>query len=142
MARLIALFCALVLIAPSLAHAEGLTALPAIQEAMVTRFFKELQTGAATKAYADLVTEEISQKKPQEMQYLVQQTNSAMSIYGKINGWEFMSAKALSPSYIQAYYLVRMPTAPIFFKFDFYKTDTKWTVIRVFFMDDYSKLPE
>jgi hypothetical protein len=140
MLRALAFCLALTLAVPTLARAGEIGA---PQDALVQRFFQQLQAGEIGPAYDKLFAGTLLvERKQAEVAMLNAQTASAMSLYGKVNGWELMSADNMSASYGQAIYLLRTDNAPLFFKFDFYKAKDRWVVVRIFFNDTYSALPK
>jgi hypothetical protein len=125
----------------SVALAEPSSILPD-QTAKIEKFVDDLKVGNAARAYEGLFAGTRMSDKPMDLQSMSAQTTNALSLYGKINGWSLIEQKDLSPDFSQVTFLLKTDATPLFFKFDFYRPNGKWLVTRVFFNDQYSKLPE
>jgi opacity protein-like surface antigen len=110
------------------------------QDALLQSFFGELKANRAANAYSALFAGTNTMSKQQEMQILIGQTSSVLSIYGKVTGWEPIRIEETSPSFTQALYLLKTEGVPVFFKFEFYNNGSKWTITRVNFQDNYATL--
>ena len=100
-------------------------------------FFRALQTGEAAKAYHDIWIGTFMAKKQPEVDNVASQTTFALKTYGKVLGWELVSEKAITPSFLERVYLVRTEALPLFFRMQFYKPVAKWQVGSLYFTDNY-----
>ena len=105
-------------------------------------FFRAVQAGDIPKAFDDAWRGTIMAKKQAEVENLGTQMGSVFQIYGKMLGWELVSEKVISPSFVQRIYLVRTPNAPVFFRMQFYKASTSWVMSGVYFTDTYDKVAD
>lgn len=138
MIRALAFAALLALTTPIAAAAESPTVrIDSGQDAVVQAFFKELQGGRTPAAYQGLFGSAMMIKKQVEVENLIAQTNNAMNLFGKVSGWELVTADEISPSYGQAVYALKTETLPLFFKFEFYRNTTRRTVTRMDFTDSY-----
>ena len=103
-------------------------------------FFRTLQAGDTAKAYKDIWGGTLMDKKQGEVENLVLQTATTLKTYGKVVGWELVSEKIISASYIERVYLVRTEGLPIFFKMYFYRPSSKWLVTNLYFTDTYKNV--
>lgn len=105
-------------------------------------FFRTLQTGDPVKAYTAIFPPGMAAKKQADLENLSTQTGTALKYYGKILGWELAKEERVSPSYVRRLYVVRTEMAPLFYRFDFYKPETTWTAVNVYFADQYGKVAD
>ena len=110
--------------------------------AIADGFFRSLQAGQADKAYRDIWRgTPMMERKPVEVQAVIDQTAAALQLYGRIDRWEPMTDDLTSPSFITLTYLVAADVGPLFFRLQFYKKPAGWTVYRIDFADRVGKLP-
>jgi hypothetical protein len=136
MPRALVIAAAIVLTGP--AHAQDATPPDKIADS----FFRYLQTGQFTKAYQDVWRGTPMDKKQADVETITTQTASALQIYGKIDGWEFVSEKVVAPSFQERTYLLRTDRGPLFFRMQFYRRPTGWSVYRIDFADTLPRLPK
>lgn len=121
---------------PAESHATTAAApAPGSPDAVADAFFRTLQAGQTSRAYADMWAGTLMSKKQADVENLTNQTESILKIYGKIDGWEVMESRELSPSYVERTYLLRTVSAPLFFKFQFYHAPSGWLVAWLNFAD-------
>ena len=135
MVRLLALIACLAFAAPAMAQTSEANS----PDGVANAFFRDLQSGDTTKAYTSIFSPVVISKKQADVENLSAQTAAALKFYGKVLGWELAHETQVSPSYVRRLYVVRTEVAPLFYRFDFYKPSTKWTVVNVFFADQYAK---
>ncbi|MDB5425967.1 MAG: hypothetical protein JWQ29_3383 [Phenylobacterium sp.] len=137
------------MLAPLLAALALATATPAhapppgpanSPSAIADGFFATLQAGEASKAYSQVLGR-LATSKPAEMQNLVGQNEMALKMFGKISGWELARERVISPSFVERVYVLRTENAPLFYRMHFYRADTTWVLVSIFFNDTYDKLP-
>ena len=123
---------------PAVACAQAETA----PNGIVDSFFRDLQAGDVTKAYQGVwAGTQMLTNKPADVAMMASQTNSALQLYGKIHGWEPVKEDVVAPSFRVQTHMLRTDLAPLFFRFQFYRKQDKWTVYRVDFADQMSRLP-
>lgn len=130
--------------------AAALFAVPAIAwaqpdpspDGIVDGFFRGLQAGEVTKAYQGVwAGTQMLANKPADVAMMASQTSSALQLYGRIYGWEPVKEDVVAPSYRVQTHMLRTDLAPLFFRFQFYRKQDKWTVYRLDFADQMSRLP-
>lgn len=110
--------------------------------ALADGFFTDLQRGQVGKAYRDIwAGTAMMARKPAEVDAVIAQTASALQLYGRIDRWEPMGFEPVSPSFSKLTYLVAADIGPLFFRLQFYKKPTGWSVYRVDFADQQAQLP-
>jgi hypothetical protein len=107
-------------------------------DALADAYFGSLKSGSFDVESNRLLAPLMAQK-PAEVQNLIAQTNIVMRMYGKVRGWEMMRERALSPSFVERFYLLKLD-GPIFYRIMFYKSDGDWTIYSVSFFDQYEKV--
>ena len=101
----------------------------------ITAFFKKLETGAIEDGYKTLFEGSlISKEKPQAIQAMVTQTSAAFAIYGKILGWERVEEKVFGQSLKKITYLMNTKY-PVAWEFYFWKSEGRWSVVNVRFVE-------
>jgi hypothetical protein len=104
-------------------------------------FFTSLKAGEFVKAYQDIWRGTPMDKKQADVEAMITQTGSAFQLYGKMDGWETVSEETVAPSFRRHTYLVRTDVGPLFFRMQFYRRASGWSVYRLDFADQLSRLP-
>ena len=129
--RHICLLTVLMLLPFSIAYSSGL----GTADETITAFFKKLETGAIEDGYKTLFEGSlISKEKPQTIQAMVVQTHAAFDIYGKIRGWEKVEEKLFGQSLRKITYLMNTQY-PVAWEFYFWKSEGRWSVVNVRFVE-------
>ena len=81
------------------------------------------------------------ERKPDEFANAVGQTQNALSIYGKLIGYELANETKISPSLFKRVYVSRSQQMPLFWSLYFYKGPSGLSVVQFNFSDlvKYSK---
>ncbi len=88
------------------------------------------------KAFKTLLKNSPINKKSTDVEGLIKETNRAVNLYGKIVGYEPVSAEIASPSYIRIRYISIHADNPMRWVFTFYKSPVRgWVVNNVRFDD-------
>lgn len=127
----------LALVAVGLMALGALTAkpLPGEVQAKSEAFFKLLQEGNVSQAYASLAGEgRISQKKD-ALNALETQTELGLEVYGEFEGVETLREMWASPSLVQGVYLYKMRDFALVWWITYYRSSQGWQVANVTFND-------
>ncbi|NWF94126.1 MAG: hypothetical protein HXY46_14590 [Syntrophaceae bacterium] len=109
--------------------------------AMAENFFRMLQAGKVSQAYDQLfVGSSIPQVKPQEAEMVKRQTESGLSLYGKILGFELVREEKFGTSVVRLVYVLKSEKNPTVWELYFYKPKANWFLARFFFNDQFQLL--
>ena len=100
--------------------AEGRAEVGRLTEA----FFRSVQAGDATKAYADLFRGTLLESKTVEVAQLATQTNFILQTYGAATSWELASSECMTDYICKLVYVVRMEKGPVAFWLYAYRQPT------------------
>ena len=104
-------------------------------------FLSAIKTGDITSAYDQLfIGSTIPADKPQALTLLKQQTKTALPIYGKIIGYEFVLTEKFGNSLVRLVYLLKSEKHPTVWEFYFYKPKSEWFVSNILFNDQFQLL--
>ena len=78
--------------------------------------------------------------KSQDILYLKKQTDNALSLYGKILGYEFVKEETYGTSVVKLIYLLKSEDFFTVWTFHFYKPKETWLTAGVFFNSEFSSL--
>ncbi len=97
---------------------------------MVKRFFETYQERGSTAALDDLYDSNPWMSKAEDaVQNLKTQMEGLTEDFvGKFHGYEEITTKSLSSSFVLKSYLVRFDRQPLRFTFEFYKPDDTWRI--------------
>lgn len=104
-------------------------------------FFLTLIEGDINGAYDEIFAGSgIMEAKPQEVQLLKSQTQSAFEIYGKAFAFEIIHNEQLSASLIRLVYLLKFEYLPLTWEFYFYKPRDNWKLSNITFVDQFQNI--
>lgn len=104
-------------------------------------FLAEIKSGDVAAAYNKLfVGSSIPTDKPQAVTLLKQQTQTALPIYGKVIGYEFLREEKFGDSVIRLVYLLKSEKHPTVWEFYFYKPKSEWFLSNILFNDQFQLL--
>ena len=105
------------------------------------KFFLTLIKGDINGAYDEIfVGTGIMEAKPQAVQMLKTQTQSAFQIYGKPFAFETIHNEQLSPSLIRLVYLLKFEQLPVTWEMYFYKPRDDWKLSNITFVDQFQNI--
>ena len=105
------------------------------------KFFLTLIKGDINGAYDEIfVGTGIMEGKPQAVQMLKTQTQSAFQIYGKPFDFETIHNEQLSPSLIRLVYLLKFEQLPVTWEMYFYKPRDDWKLSNITFVDQFQNI--
>jgi len=114
---------------------------PLSPEDITNTFFTTLIKGDISGSYEFLFRgSSIPIDKPQAVVLLKQQTQNALSLYGKILGYEFIKEEKFGSAIVRRLYVLKSEKGPIIWEFHFYKPKESWFLINVAFNDEYNLL--
>ncbi|MBX3044719.1 MAG: hypothetical protein KIT33_06105 [Candidatus Kapabacteria bacterium] len=109
---------------------------PQILKTRVEVFFGQLMKDDVKKAYDNILSSSPISRQKADLDNLHSQTNRAFNIYGKLSGYEAVSAEIATSSYIRLRYLGLHGNFPVRWIFTFYKSPEKdWIVTNIKFDD-------
>jgi hypothetical protein len=90
-------------------------------------FLLSMQSGDIEKAFADLLIESpLVSQSPEKVSNLKAQTKTALTLYGKIKGYDFVSEATLGFSVVKLTYVQKMDSVALVWNFFFYLPKDKW----------------
>jgi hypothetical protein len=105
-------------------------------DTLVQAFFDSLGKGKTSEAVDQVFAGNgLMSKKPQDVELVKQQINSAIAFYGSPLGNEFLSSEDVSPSLIKRSYLLKHDMIATHWQFAFYRAKSDWVVIWLVFDD-------
>ncbi len=108
---------------------------------MVETFFGMIQKGQISQAYDQLlINSSIPASKPQAVQLLKTQTQNAMTLYGKMLGFEKIHEEQMGESVVRLVYLLKLDLVPTTWEFYFYKPKSVWFLASITFNDQFNGL--
>jgi hypothetical protein len=118
-----------------------LTPLPAPPELKgnLDAFFAGMNEGNAAKAYDGLVKGQPLSEREEELKFMVNMTQQALTLYGKSTGSELVDTKSAGARLITITYLTFHPKAPLRWKVICYKPQNSWILIDVVFDDGFKE---
>jgi hypothetical protein len=108
--------------------------------AVVDMFFGKLKAGPSIDAYRGIWTGTLMDKKPGQLQFLADQTDTVLRYYGPVTGWELLREGPGSLHLKDKTYVLRTQGGPIFFRFQLFDDGTHWMISKLTFNDDVDKL--
>ncbi len=118
-----------------------LTPLPAPAELKgnLDGFFAGLIEGNAQKAYDALVKAQPLSEREEELKFMINMTQQALTLYGKSTGSELVDTKSAGARLMTITYLTFHQKAPLRWKVICYKPQTAWILIDVVFDDGFKE---
>jgi hypothetical protein len=108
---------------------------------MAETFFHSLQGGKISQAYDQLFAgSNIPQTKPQEVEMVKRQTESGLTLYGKILGFELIREEKFGASVVRLVYVLKSEKAPTIWELYYYKPKGNWFLGRFLFNDQFNLL--
>ena len=108
---------------------------------MAETFFQTIEKGQVSLAYDQLfVNSSIPASKPQAVQLLKTQTQTALSLYGNILGVEKIYEEKIGQSIIRLVYVLKLDVSPTSWEFYFYKPKNVWFLADITFNDQFNLL--
>ncbi len=105
-------------------------------EAKVMQFFNGLMSNEIEDAYKSFLKNSPLRAKKDDMSKLIKETGRAKKFYGKLAGFEFVSAEKVTDSYIRLRYLGVCENYPMRWVFTMYRSPKKgWIVTKILFDD-------
>jgi hypothetical protein len=109
---------------------------PRTPDIIVQQFFAELGKGQSSEAVKHVFEgSQMMVKKPQDIELIVQQINSAVTFYGTPIANELLASEEVSESLVKRSYLLKHENFATHWDFAFYRPHDDWIVIRVNFDD-------
>ncbi len=112
---------------------------PTVLKNKVHVFYNTLQNEQIEKAYEELLTNSPIKKNTEDLNNLIIQTKRAIGVYGKIHGYEPVSAELVSNSYIRLNYLGIHSNYPVRWIFTYYRSPKHDWIITSIKFDDLSE---
>ncbi len=104
---------------------------------MTEGFFRMLMENKMPEAYNQLlVGSPVPKLRPEEIDMIKEQTQSTLTDYGKILGYDLIREEKFGGSVLRLVYLLKSEVVPTVWEFFFYKPKTEWYVLGVTFFDD------
>lgn len=118
-----------------------LTPLPAPQELKtnIDSFFGGLVEGNATKAFDGFVKGQPLAEKEEELKFMINMTQQALTLYGKSTANELIDTKSAGARLMTITYLTHHQKAPLRWKIICYKPQTSWIIIDIVFDDGFKE---
>lgn len=114
---------------------------PTLPKDKTEAFLAAIQNGDISAGYDRLFTgSAIPNDKPQAIAVVKMQTQSGLSLYGKILGYEFIKEEKFGSSVVRLVYVLKSEKAPIIWEFYFYKPKESWFLANVIFKDEFALL--
>lgn len=85
-------------------------------------FLSLIKAGDIPSAYKQLIED----KPAEEVEAYTTQTEGLLTNYGEITGIDLAKEKEHGPSLVELVYILKTPSAPIIWKFFFYKPEDSW----------------
>ena len=122
--------------APLPTYTLGESNVPAELRKMVDDFFAELAQNKPAGAFDKLLTGSRILDDSSSVATLVRQSQRALSFYGPQERVEFISAEAVTPSFIRVRYLALHRVYPIKWVFTFYRSPAEGWIVALLRLDD------
>ena len=107
----------------------------------VEQFFNSVVSGNISGAYDQLfIGSSIPKDKPQAVTMLKQQTEGGLPLYGKTQGYEYISEETFGKSIVRYVYVLKSEKGPTTWEFFFYKPKNEWFLANVIFNDQFTIL--
>jgi hypothetical protein len=108
---------------------------------MAEKFFGMVEKGKIGEAYDQLFQGSmIPVTKPQAVETMKKQTESGLSIFGKIFGYEKIREERFGSSILRLVYVVKSEKFPTVWEFYFYKAKNDWVLGNLKFNDYFQGL--
>jgi hypothetical protein len=108
---------------------------------MAETFFQTVEKGQISLAYDQLfVNSSIPTSKPQAVQLLKTQTQTAMTLYGNILSVEKIHEEHFGQSIVRLVYVLKFNAVPTAWEFYFYKPKNTWFMVDITFNDQFDLL--
>lgn len=102
-------------------------------------FFSGLLEGNATKAYDALVKGQPLAEKEEELKFMINMTQQALTLYGKSTTSELVDTKSAGARLMTVTYLTHHQKAPLRWKVICYKPLSSWIIIDIVFDDGFKE---
>lgn len=107
-------------------------------KSLTDAFLRMLQDGKTSQAFDLLfVGSEIPKSKPQAVEVLKRQIDSALPLYGKILGFESIREEKFGTTIVRLVYVLKSEKAPTIWEFYYYKPKSEWFLANVMFNDQF-----
>lgn len=110
-------------------------------QALADDFFKLIRSGKIAEAYDQLLQgSQIPAQKPQAVEVLKKQTETALPIFGNIVGVEKIREEKIGTSIVRLVYVLKSEIAPTVWELYFYKPKADWFLGNIMFNDQFQLL--
>lgn len=100
------------------------------------QFFELLVSSEIKTAFERLLQKSPISKREKEVKNLIEQTEKANELYGKLKGYEAVNSESPAPSYIRMRYITLHTDTPMRWLLTFYKSpELGWIIVNVKFDD-------
>ena len=120
---------------PSASLAAQKTEATAELKRIPEEFFKRLSSGKVSDAFHTALNGSLIQKRQDQVDNLILQTEAALKIYGRSFGYELAEVETVSPSVDKMTYILRTENAPLRWTFYLYRPQQEWTLVAINFDD-------
>ena len=105
-------------------------------EGKILKFFNGIMKNEIEDSYKSLLKNSPLRAKKDDMKKLIRETERAKKYYGKLAGFEFVSAEKVTDSYIRLRYLGVCENYPMRWVFTMYRSPKDgWIVTKILFDD-------
>jgi hypothetical protein len=104
----------------------------------IDNFFKKIISDDISNGFEDLLINSPIVVKKIDLANLKKQTERAIEVYGKIEGYEFVNSQAITDSFIRLRYLGLHANYPMRWVFTFYRSPEKGWIVSDIKLDDQS----
>jgi hypothetical protein len=105
----------------------------------IDKFFQKVITDEINDGFEDLLRNSPIVMKKDDLSNLKKQTSRSIEIYGKIEGFDFVNAEAVTESFIRLRYLALHINYPMRWVFTFYRSPEKGWIVSNIKLDDQSE---
>jgi len=105
-------------------------------------FLASIIKGEVDKAYDKLLSNSLLANKLEEVKLQKEKTKTAITLYGKLIGYESVKTQKYGNSIVRLVYVLRCERMPVVWEFYFYKAASDWKLTSVKFNDEYDLLAD
>ena len=105
-------------------------------------FLASIIKGEVDKAYDELLSNSLLANKLEEVKLQKEKTKTAITLYGKLIGYESVKTQKYGNSIVRLVYVLRCERMPVVWEFYFYKAASDWKLTSVKFNDEYDLLAD
>jgi hypothetical protein len=121
---------------PTLDNSKKLSEIDQVLTKKCSDFFEQIISTKVNDAYKSILSNSPINKNEDQIKNLIEQTNKANEMYGKMKSYQLVSAEKATPSLIRIKYLSLHSEYPMRWIFTFYKSPTlNWIIINIKFDD-------